>query len=231
MQWTWTWANSRGWWGTGRPGVLQSMWSQRVRHDWVTEQHQHQGTRSHVPQLRICMLHLMIPSAANMTQPNKLNIKKRRDSCQRVIIHVPTGSGPQNFTSALSLRQTSQDNNDSYISHFSRTAWFWIFCPFSSGKYILTWHSSLTSWLWPQKISHQWQTQELWARSSFLSCSRKSPTDGQRWTAWNSAWPGAGHCLGQPQWNTIVDVSVNESPRRRRRRIKGQAQWRYFLFF
>ena len=25
MQWTWTWANSRRWWGTGRPGVLQSM--------------------------------------------------------------------------------------------------------------------------------------------------------------------------------------------------------------
>ena len=22
MQWTWTWANSRKWWGTGRPGVL-----------------------------------------------------------------------------------------------------------------------------------------------------------------------------------------------------------------
>ena len=111
-----------GW--TGRPGVLQSMRSQRVRHDWVTEQQHHQGTRSHVPQLRICMLQLMIPSAAHMTQPNKLNIKKRRDSCQRVIIHVPTGSGPQNFTSALSLRQTSQDNTDSYISHFSRTAWF-----------------------------------------------------------------------------------------------------------
>ena len=28
MQWTWTWTNSRRWWGTGRPGVLQSMGSQ-----------------------------------------------------------------------------------------------------------------------------------------------------------------------------------------------------------
>ena len=27
----------RSWWWTGRPGVLQSMRSQRVRHDWVTE--------------------------------------------------------------------------------------------------------------------------------------------------------------------------------------------------
>ena len=39
-QWTWTCANSRRWWGTGRPGVLQSMGSQRVGHDWVTEQQQ-----------------------------------------------------------------------------------------------------------------------------------------------------------------------------------------------
>ena len=36
-QWTWVWVNSRSWWWTGRPAVLQSMWSQRVRHDWMTE--------------------------------------------------------------------------------------------------------------------------------------------------------------------------------------------------
>ena len=36
-QWTWIWVNSRSWWWTGRPGVLQSMGSQRVRHDWATE--------------------------------------------------------------------------------------------------------------------------------------------------------------------------------------------------
>ena len=34
---TWVWVNSRSWWWTGRPGVLQSMGLQRVRHDWVTE--------------------------------------------------------------------------------------------------------------------------------------------------------------------------------------------------
>ena len=36
-QWTWVWANSRSWWWTGRPGTLQSMGSQGVGHDWVTE--------------------------------------------------------------------------------------------------------------------------------------------------------------------------------------------------
>ena len=39
-QWTWTWANFGRWWGTQSPGVLQSMESQRVRHDWATEQQQ-----------------------------------------------------------------------------------------------------------------------------------------------------------------------------------------------
>ena len=36
-QWSWVWASSRRWWGTGRPGVLQSMGSQRVGQDSVTE--------------------------------------------------------------------------------------------------------------------------------------------------------------------------------------------------
>ena len=33
-------ANSRRWWGTRRPGMLQSMGLQRVRHDLATEQQQ-----------------------------------------------------------------------------------------------------------------------------------------------------------------------------------------------
>ena len=36
-RWTWVWASSGNCWWTGRPGVLQSMGLQRVRHDWATE--------------------------------------------------------------------------------------------------------------------------------------------------------------------------------------------------
>ena len=36
-RWTWVWVNSRSWWWTGRPGMLQFMGSQRVGHDWATE--------------------------------------------------------------------------------------------------------------------------------------------------------------------------------------------------
>ena len=35
-QWTWVWVSSRSWWWTGRPGELQPMGSQRVRHDYYS---------------------------------------------------------------------------------------------------------------------------------------------------------------------------------------------------
>ena len=46
IQWTWTWANFKRWWGIGRPCVLQSMGLQRVRHDWAAEQNQHKSKPS-----------------------------------------------------------------------------------------------------------------------------------------------------------------------------------------
>ena len=36
-QWTWIWVSSRSWWWTGRPGMLWSMGSRRVKHNWATE--------------------------------------------------------------------------------------------------------------------------------------------------------------------------------------------------
>ena len=36
-QWTWVWESSGSLWWTEKPGVLQSMGSKRVRHDWATE--------------------------------------------------------------------------------------------------------------------------------------------------------------------------------------------------
>ena len=44
-QWTWVWASSRSWWWTGKPGVLQSMASQIVGRNWVTELDWTDGTR------------------------------------------------------------------------------------------------------------------------------------------------------------------------------------------
>ena len=36
-QWAWVWVRSGSWWWTGKPGVLLSMGSQRVKHNWATE--------------------------------------------------------------------------------------------------------------------------------------------------------------------------------------------------
>ena len=45
-QWTGGWASSRRWWRTGKSGVLQSMGSQRVRHDWMNDNNSPPGTSS-----------------------------------------------------------------------------------------------------------------------------------------------------------------------------------------
>ena len=37
IQWTCVWVNSGSWWWTRKSAMLQSMGSQRVGHDWVTE--------------------------------------------------------------------------------------------------------------------------------------------------------------------------------------------------
>ena len=36
-RWTWIWVSFGSWWWTGKLSVLQSMGSQRVGHDWVSE--------------------------------------------------------------------------------------------------------------------------------------------------------------------------------------------------
>ena len=36
-RWTWTWASPGSWWWTGKPGMVQSMGSQRAGHDGRTE--------------------------------------------------------------------------------------------------------------------------------------------------------------------------------------------------
>ena len=42
-RWTWVWVNSRGWWRTGKPGMLWFMGSQRIGHDWAMERNWTEG--------------------------------------------------------------------------------------------------------------------------------------------------------------------------------------------
>ena len=60
-QWICVWVNSGSWRWTARPGVLQSMGSQRVRNYWVTEQHQklfsEAGSSNFTPKITLCSVY------------------------------------------------------------------------------------------------------------------------------------------------------------------------------
>ena len=59
--WTWVWANSGRYWRIGKPGVLQSMGSQRLRRDlatWTTEQQGEGGNRKLFLRTSIILLFL-----------------------------------------------------------------------------------------------------------------------------------------------------------------------------
>ena len=52
--WIWVWVSSGSWWWTRKPGVLQSMGSQRVGHDWVTEPNWTDATWAKCSHFLIC---------------------------------------------------------------------------------------------------------------------------------------------------------------------------------
>ena len=68
MQGTWVWTNSRRWWRTGKPGMLQSMGSQRVRHNWASKQQQRELQISEWPGLD----YLLILESKVESIPSKL---------------------------------------------------------------------------------------------------------------------------------------------------------------
>ena len=59
-QWTWVWVNSRSWWWTGRPGVLQSMGSQSQTQlsNWT-------GTYFDIHPKFLYLIHKTIPSSVS----------------------------------------------------------------------------------------------------------------------------------------------------------------------
>ena len=67
--WTWIWASSGSQWWTGKLGVLQSMESQRVGHDWVTELNWHRISKIKCCQLQICTGPGRLPSASPRADP------------------------------------------------------------------------------------------------------------------------------------------------------------------
>ena len=66
-QWTWLWVDSRSWWWTGRPGVLQSMGWQRVGHECVNELNW-----TELPHYRQLLYHLSHQAGSALSPENSL---------------------------------------------------------------------------------------------------------------------------------------------------------------
>ena len=120
---TWVWISSGCWWWTGKPGVLQSMGSQRVRHDWATELNWLISTPScsHPLQshffVNLCMLLFRCPilctpwSATHLASLSftisqsllKLTSIESNVPFNHLILCHPLLSGPQSFTASGSF--------------------------------------------------------------------------------------------------------------------------------
>ena len=81
-QWTWVWVSPGRWWRTGKPGMLQSMGSQRVRHDWEIEQQQHRTLR---------------PSESNLSKGTV------QSSCTSRVSNYQLGMNSRAWTISLSI--------------------------------------------------------------------------------------------------------------------------------
>ena len=79
-QWTWIWASSRRWWRTGKPGMLQSVGSQKFRQDLVTER-QPQREKSSAWMYIVCRLLVLsyfLARCIKISSIDWLELKNRR---------------------------------------------------------------------------------------------------------------------------------------------------------
>ena len=108
---TWVWASSRNWWWTGQPGILQSMSSQGIRHDWVAKHNYWifsvfdlESLRTLAPSLwNIVFFFFFAPQYAARTLDSKIfnpdtlsstpHISKRGGQLIRTLYVLPLGGG------------------------------------------------------------------------------------------------------------------------------------------
>ena len=127
--WTWVWISSESWWWTGKPGVLQSMELQRVRHNW-TEPNLHSGqnfgntqifySRKYIMKILVChnkyscITYFLV--AAKILHHSRWIIFQKKDICQSLMdtpkkhmvanhsMHLHTANRPMYPTSNLKVK-------------------------------------------------------------------------------------------------------------------------------
>ena len=70
-QWTWVWVNSRSWWWTGKPSVLQSTGSQRITHYWGTELNWTEGKQYRITQRLLNKTQCEVENQGKVTRRNQ----------------------------------------------------------------------------------------------------------------------------------------------------------------
>ena len=157
IQWTWTWADSRRWWGIGRPGILQSMGSQRDRDDWATEQqplgivqmvalwakHKSSDTRTH----------------ANVTLTITIHQKGKGTISWAPVMHQINGT-----THLLQHTHTQSYNNPVRC----------VTCLIPEIRKLRL--QAMKKWLTTSQLAYGWESSHIWAglKSNEPSCSRYS---------------------------------------------------------
>ena len=121
-QWTWVWVSSGSWWWTGKSGVLQSMGSQRVRHDWVTELN---WCVFVIKKGCLQILYFMQPNGKHVCLPAQLLSHVWLFATPWTVAHqipLPMGFSGQEYWSELpwpSPRGSSQPRDGTCISYIS----------------------------------------------------------------------------------------------------------------
>ena len=164
-QWTQVWANSRRWWRTGKPGVWQSMGSQRVGHDVAAKQQLSSEVLSDVlwvQEALACMLsHFsrVQHSATSWTMAHQapLSIGLSRQECW-VASSFPSDKVWSEWSEVTQSCPTLCDPRDcsllcsSVHGSFQARVLEWVAISFSPGS------SQITKNLpWSQPHSHMWQ--------------------------------------------------------------------------
>ena len=108
-RWTWVWTSSRSWWWTGKPGMLQSLRSQRVGHNWATEVNWSPGKRNknENKQMGPNKPRKLLHSQDNHQQNEKTTYRMGENIhkwCDQL------GLNFQNIQTALTTRQTQSKN-------------------------------------------------------------------------------------------------------------------------
>ena len=164
-QWTWVSANSGRWWRTGKPGMLQSVGSQRIRDDWLTEQQQRDNhTKGSKWERQI---------SYGITQEWCWNSSTLATSCEqlthwkRLWCWEGLGAGGEGDDRGW----------DGWMASPTRWMWVWV----TSGSWWWTGRPGVLWFMGSQRVGHNWVTELNWTVDHLYVKSKV-------WCKWTYLW-------------------------------------------